>query len=119
MRYRLQVIEGPVKGASFSLRPSSTTLIGRAPTCDVYLTDKNASRFHCEIRVWEEHCSIEDLKSENGTTVNDKRIDKTELSVGDTIQIGSTVVRLVQDEGEGSEEQTRHLIEAPDDPKDA
>ena len=53
--------------------------IGRSGDADVLILDEKASRVHCGIRFWDGDFYIKDLKSKNGTFVNDKQIDITFL----------------------------------------
>ena len=64
-------------------------LIGRAPDCDVVLEDTFASAHHARVYLASSNCWLEDLKSTNGTFVNDKRIDvPVRLSRGSKFKIG-------------------------------
>jgi hypothetical protein len=64
------------------------TLIGRSPECDIFLDDVTVSRRHAELVVEGERFVIRDLGSLNGTFVNRRRIDSTELADDDEVQIG-------------------------------
>jgi hypothetical protein len=64
------------------------TLIGRSPECDVFLDDVTVSRKHAELVRDGETFTITDLGSLNGTFVNRKRIESTELEDDDEVQIG-------------------------------
>ncbi|HUQ23618.1 MAG TPA: FHA domain-containing protein [Gaiellaceae bacterium] len=64
------------------------TLIGRSPECDVFLDDVTVSRKHAELLRDGERFTISDLGSLNGTFVNKKRIESTELEDDDELQIG-------------------------------
>jgi hypothetical protein len=61
---------------------------GRLATCDICLQDHNASREHAAFIREDTGWSVEDLGSTNGTIVNGKRVDHTELRDGDVIVIG-------------------------------
>lgn len=68
------------------------TLIGRSGPCHVRLVDKSTSREHCAIS-WEgDHYLVEDLQTTNGTRLNGKRVRSGELSDGDQIQVGQTLI---------------------------
>jgi predicted component of type VI protein secretion system len=74
-----------------SLRKELTgpLVIGRATECDLSIPDARLSRLHC--RIEEEspnHWVLLDLSSKNGTTVHDQKIDRHDLSDGDTFEIG-------------------------------
>ncbi len=65
------------------------TIIGRVPECDVQIVDKMMSRQHTKITREGNLYYIEDLKSANGTFVNDLQITKKPLRKDDLISIGS------------------------------
>jgi FHA domain/zinc-ribbon domain len=64
------------------------TLVGRSPECDIFLDDVTVSRRHAEIVRKGDEFTIRDLGSLNGTYVNKKRIESTELQNDDEVQIG-------------------------------
>ena len=76
--------------------------IGRAPDADIVITDERASRYHCGIRNWDGDYVVKDLKSRNGTFVNDKAINTYQLEVGDQIRIGATVFYFEKKQPRGS-----------------
>jgi hypothetical protein len=75
--------------------------IGRSADADVLILDEKASRVHCGIRFWDGDYYIKDLKSKNGTFVNDTAIDIHLLRQGDKIRVGSSIFVY-----EGDEEST-------------
>ncbi len=60
--------EGPLKGQRWAL--DHALMIGRDPTCDISLPDRQVSRFHARIIPTPEGVTIEDLGSKNGTNHN-------------------------------------------------
>ena len=60
--------DGPLKGQRWSL--SRTLMVGRDPTCDIHVQDRQVSRFHARITPTAEGVTIEDLGSKNGTNHN-------------------------------------------------
>jgi hypothetical protein len=66
------------------------TSVGRTPENEVCIPKPDVSRRHATIALTETGYIITDLKSGNGTYVNDERIDKRPLADGDRIRIGST-----------------------------
>lgn len=63
--------------------------IGRAPDSRIRIQKDAVSRKHAEIVLGSKGYSVRDLKSENGTYVNGKRVTERLLANGDAIQIGS------------------------------
>ncbi len=71
-------------------------VIGRDPTCTLFIDNLAVSRQHARI-VWEEgHFVIEDLGSSNGTKVNGDPVQRTTVEPGDCIEVGKFEVELVE-----------------------
>jgi pSer/pThr/pTyr-binding forkhead associated (FHA) protein len=83
----LVVQRGPNAGSKFLIDKDVTTA-GRHPESDIFLDDVTVSRRHAEFRRSDGKFSIHDVGSLNGTYVNRQRVDSTELSSGDELQIG-------------------------------
>lgn len=67
------------------------TFIGRDPEkCDIILNDPEVSGVHAVIKKNAITCTLEDLKSANGTLLNGERINSHELTSEDEFLIGST-----------------------------
>ena len=94
----LFVIQGRKRGARFDLtgQPLAVT-IGRETGNFVQLEDHEVSRRHAEIRRVGDTLVLGDLKSSNGTFLNDRRVERAELSSGDRIRIGRTVLVYAKD----------------------
>ena len=60
--------DGPLKGQRWSL--SGTLMVGRDPTCEITIQDRQVSRFQARISPTPEGVTIEDLGSKNGTVHN-------------------------------------------------
>lgn len=88
--------------AEFMLSEQPIT-IGRSPDADIVLLDEKASRIHCGIRLWDGDFYVKDLKSKNGTWVNNERVEVAKLKSGDTIRVGSTVFTFGQDASLGAD----------------
>ncbi len=67
-------------------------VLGRSRECDIRIGDANASRRHAEVRREDDAYWIVDLGSTNGTELNGRRIERSKLSDGDRITLGSTDV---------------------------
>ena len=76
---------------------SDTVTIGRLADCDVVLKDKGASRKHAQLRLRDGTWTLTDLGSTNGTRLNGQTIQSRELSDGDKITIGTTVIEFRRD----------------------
>jgi len=60
--------EGPLKGQRWQL--GQPIVLGREPTCDVVIADRQISRFHARLTPTSEGVILEDLGSKNGTHHN-------------------------------------------------
>jgi hypothetical protein len=75
------------EGASHTL--GRTTTVGRTPDNDIPLDFPEISRHHARISATPEGFLVTDLKSGNGTYINDQRVDEGPLGNGDTLRFGS------------------------------
>jgi pSer/pThr/pTyr-binding forkhead associated (FHA) protein len=94
MRLRYTKKDGTQMEFEIGERPIT---IGRSPEADVVILDERSSRIHCGIRLWDGEFYIKDLKSRNGTFVNEQRIDVAKLKQGDKIRVGSILFSFDQD----------------------
>jgi pSer/pThr/pTyr-binding forkhead associated (FHA) protein len=90
----LTVAEGPDQGFRFRIKPTETTHIGRETDNDVVLDDPATSRHHAEIVFRDGHYLLTDLRSANGTYVNEQRVAERPLADGDAIRIGQNLIRV-------------------------
>ncbi|MSP92616.1 MAG: FHA domain-containing protein [Myxococcales bacterium] len=91
----------PMPGSAGELAEMTqpTVLVGRGKDCTVVLNDVSVSRIHGKFTQESSgRLLLEDLRSSNGTYVNDRRIDQQELQHGDRIRFG-TVAFSVQFDG--------------------
>lgn len=83
----LQLISGDKEGTQYALEGEQIVL-GRHPTCEVVLQSGVVSRRHAQILESHGTFYIEDLRSRNGTYVNDALISgRRELQEGDEIRL--------------------------------
>ena len=76
-------------GRRFDIVLGDTMSIGRGD-CDVVITGDDAlSKRHCELYMQDEKVFVRDLSSSNGTKVNGRRIDDSELNDGDELSVGA------------------------------
>jgi signal transduction histidine kinase/pSer/pThr/pTyr-binding forkhead associated (FHA) protein len=89
----LDVLQGPDRGMKFALPADEPQLIGRSSEA-LPLTDTTVSRRHAELTPDNGKWSLRDLDSSNGTFINGEPIsrDPVELSPGDQIRCGSTLM---------------------------
>ena len=85
-------------------------IIGRDPSCNVWLDDPDVSRRHARIRIdsIKKTAVLEDLDSTNGTTIGKSAIKKeTALADGDVIRFGP--VQLKFRDGSDTPQVTRRI----------
>ncbi len=68
--------------------PSSVTVIGRRPNCDLWIPLASISRRHCQLSYNDGVLKIRDLGSRNGTFLNGKPVTEAVVKEGDSIKIG-------------------------------
>jgi hypothetical protein len=91
----LSVTRGPGMGLVYEVKTSAPTSLGRAKVNDIVLNEDVAvSSEHCRIRPEDGKFVLHDLKSTNGTFVNDRKVTRQPLIEGDTIQVGETYLQF-------------------------
>ena len=101
MRLRYSKKDGTQMEFELGDRPIT---IGRSPEADVVILDDKTSRVHCGVRFWDGDFYIKDLKSRNGTFVNNEKVDVAKLQIGDRLQIGSIVMLFEREPVPGIED---------------
>lgn len=82
---------GPEAGKSYELDDGEYVL-GRHPDCDIVIDVGAVSRYHCKVFVTSSDSDVEDLKSRNGTFINETvSVGRTRLVAGDEIRICDVV----------------------------
>ena len=78
------------------LRRNKQYLVGRSSNCNIVVGDNNSSSKHCVIYLTENHITVEDIGSKNGTVLNGKKIYEncTQFFIGDVITIGTSTLKL-------------------------
>ncbi|HYM61210.1 MAG TPA: FHA domain-containing serine/threonine-protein kinase [Thermoanaerobaculia bacterium] len=71
----------PIQGESI--------MVGRDRTCAIVLTHPAVSRRHARITLSGSSFVVEDLKSANGTYVNNARVERASLKAGDVVRFGA------------------------------
>ncbi len=81
-------------GKRLVVGPGGVTM-GRSRQCDVTVDDPNVSRTHAEVRPRGGSWVLSDLGSTNGSRLNGRRVEGSEvLKPGDEIELGTTVLRF-------------------------
>ena len=70
------------------LPSGSARTIGRGPRADFVIKATLLSRVHCQLSTTTSQLVVEDLKSTNGTYVNDTRVECIALNDGDCLRLG-------------------------------
>ncbi len=115
-RFKLLVISDR-EPVAHQLPEHGRITVGRSETADIQVPDPLISRVHAAITLGET-LKVRDLGSSNGTIVRGRKLQPdvdTAISVGETIDFGSTVV-IVQREVLGAGNHTPDEPELSDDP---
>jgi len=99
--YAIRVRTGLEEGELYPLFENREITIGRNPTNNIFIRDKNVSREHCQIVVTQASCILTDLQSTNGTFVNGETVSECELKASDEIRIGTTLLQLEEVDSHG------------------
>lgn len=94
---KLRVVDPPQRrGRMFELGQEVT--LGRSPGCAVYLEDDTfTSSVHARVYRRNGELWLEDLRSTNGTYLNDSRVSEpTRIQRGDRIKVGSTILEVAR-----------------------
>lgn len=97
-RFKVPVLfaeSGPNEGANYPVLPDM--VLGRKRTCSIAIDDARVSREHARIFQKGTVCYVEDLGSINGTYLNEAKIRRSPLTIGDRIRIGGTVLVFAAD----------------------
>jgi len=91
----LVVIHGEDLGRKYDLQGKDLT-IGRSSKSDIPIDQDSVSRHHARVFHDGSRVMVEDLKSTNGTFVNDEQIDEEHrLKNNDLIKVGRTILKFI------------------------
>jgi len=91
---RLIVVRGPGKAGPFELK-EGVHIVGREPSCPVYLPSRKVSRKHAEVVIAAGRVTVRDLDSHNGVIDADgRRVAVLPLPPGDRVQVGDFILML-------------------------
>lgn len=74
------------------------TTFGRSSKSDVQVNDEKISSRHCRLFLKEDRLELTDLDSKNGTYLNGILVEQSEVFIGDEIELGDTVISLMDQE---------------------
>ncbi|MGI9238331.1 MAG: AAA family ATPase [Woeseiaceae bacterium] len=95
---RIEVLRNGELDQVVSLEPGQKrVMIGRSDDSELCVKSKFVSRRHAMIYLSKEVAYIEDLRSYNGTIVNNKKVSRCDIQPDDTITIGDFELRPRQD----------------------
>ena len=93
----------PQVGRRYDLPGGDAVLfIGRDPQAEVPVQSDAVSRRHCKLTRDALGWTVEDLRSTNGTFVNDAPVTRAALRAGDKLRVGDTVLKLLGGDLEGA-----------------
>ena len=101
MQVKLKVTAGSHSGTEIPIS-GDKFLIGRSESCQLRPKSDSISRKHCIIVIRDGRVLIQDLKSRNGTYVNEKRLpsDRAKiLNAGDVLKLGKLQFEVVIEHG--------------------
>ncbi|HZO14471.1 MAG TPA: sigma 54-interacting transcriptional regulator, partial [Polyangiaceae bacterium] len=95
--FAVEVIQGADRGSMLDIPPSapSRLLVGQSAACSLKLSDPGVSRRHLALEVQGSALKLTDLRSTNGTYVNDVQVVEAYLRGGESVRIGETTLRVV------------------------
>jgi len=103
---------GKQKGREIPL-PETLFIIGRDPLCHLRPHSSLVSRRHCAVARWGGRVLVRDLKSANGTFLNQKKLtNQVEVQNGDLLDVGnlSFSFQIVRDANEPVQELDDNLM---------
>jgi pSer/pThr/pTyr-binding forkhead associated (FHA) protein len=87
--------EGGDEGPTFRLMRGAVKTLGRATRADFNLDAALVSRVHCRFTAHPSgEVEVEDLRSTNGTFVNDRRVKRAVLAAGDRVRVGRVEITV-------------------------
>ncbi len=89
---------------TFRVQPGGIKTVGRAARADFILEAPLVSRLHCRIEAGDDSLEVIDLKSTNGTFVNDKRVTRARLTSGDRLRVGRVELTIEKTTGSDPDE---------------
>jgi DNA-binding NtrC family response regulator len=92
-KVRAEVVRGPDRGASVEIG-AGRIVIGRAPACDLVLSDPTVSALHAELALEPAGVLVRNLGSRNGIHAGGTRIQEGVVDVDTQLLLGKSVICL-------------------------
>lgn len=89
----LRFLNGPLAGQIVPLTKEST-LLGRAPGCDVKIPSPNVSKEHTRIELFDDKLIVTDAGSRNGTFINGVKVRSSKARNGDKIGLHDIFIEV-------------------------
>ena len=93
MKIYVSITDSSGKKTTFSLR-EKPIVIGRSQKAHVTINDELASSAHCHIYYKDKCVFVEDVKSKNGIFLNEVKVFKQRIYLGDKVRIGSSFLQF-------------------------
>lgn len=107
---KLVVTAGPTSGLEYPIKDN--VILGRDPRCQVLIASREVSAQHARITRVGDRYYLEDLRSRNGSYLNEKPVEREALKDGDVVRIGRVTFRFELRAMEREEE--RRLQQPPE-----
>jgi diguanylate cyclase (GGDEF)-like protein len=91
----LVIISGDDIGRRYELGTQEVS-IGRADTCTICVNTDQVSRKHATVQSILGKYYLVDMRSTNGTFVNEQKVERAKLLDGDQIRVGKTVLKYTE-----------------------
>ncbi len=98
MTLRLVSVDPSILNAPGYLVAGETYKVGRSKSCAFVVNDHSVSRTHAEVAARQNSVLIKDLRSTNGTFVDDQRIAEMEVKPGGAVRFGRVQFMLTSDD---------------------
>jgi len=87
--WTLRIVDEDLPAQTFRMPPGEPKTMGRATGADFVIEAALVSRVHCRLEITPGgDLEVRDLKSRNGTFVNDERVEVARLKSGDRLRVG-------------------------------
>ncbi len=99
MKFALQILDKPTGHwndlHAVDAVPDRPIVLGRGTQVSIQVVDERLSRRHCQFEFVGAQCFVVDLKSANGSYLNQVRIQRARVCHGDVVDIGNTQLRVL------------------------